>query len=138
MAIPNNTANTVSAIASSRATIGSNISTNLPFALYCLTTIKVAAGAVAVEIAPNVKAWAIVNVSGCNKETTIRQTLTKKVAPKASQKPTITAFLPICFKSFTLNSLPIEKAIKPRATSDTIDNFSTSSNVKKPTPSTFN
>ena len=138
MAIPNNTAKTVSAIASSRATIGSNISTNLPLALYCLTTIKVAAGAVAVEIAPNVKAWAIVNVSGCNKETTTRQTLTKKVAPKASQKPTITAFLPICFKSFTLNSLPIEKAIKPRATSDTIDNFSTSSSVRKPTPSTFN
>ena len=138
MAIPNNTANTVSAIASSRATIGSNISTSLPLALYCLTTIKVAAGAVAVEIAPSVKACAIVNVSGYSSDTTIKQTLTKNVAAKASQKPTITAFLPICFKSFTLNSLPIEKAIKPKATSETIDNFSTSSSVKKPTPSTFN
>ena len=40
--------------ASSRATTGSKMSVSFPFALYCFTTIRVAAGAVAVAIAPRV------------------------------------------------------------------------------------
>ena len=61
-----------------------------------------------------------------------------KAATKACTIPTTKACLPIVFSSSSLNSLPIEKAIKPKATSETIDSFSTSSKVKKPTPSIFN
>ena len=42
------------------------------------------------------------------------------------------ACLPICFKSSSLNSLPIEKAINPSATSDIIENDSIFSKLVKP------
>ena len=58
LAIPNETANTTRPTASSSATIGSRRSTTGPFALYWRTTISVAAGAVAVAIAPSVIACA--------------------------------------------------------------------------------
>ena len=45
-------ANTIRPIASSNATTGRSVSVTIPRALYCLTTIRVAAGAVAVAIAP--------------------------------------------------------------------------------------
>ena len=52
LAIPKEIAKTTSPTASSNATTGSKISVKGPFALYCFTTIKVAAGAVAVATAP--------------------------------------------------------------------------------------
>ena len=55
-AIPKDTAKIISPTASSSATIGSRRSVTSPFALYCRTTIKVAAGAVAAAIAPSVMA----------------------------------------------------------------------------------
>ena len=54
-AIWNKTANKIKAAASSRATTGKSVFTKGPRALYCLMTIKVAAGAVALAIAPRVK-----------------------------------------------------------------------------------
>ena len=52
-ATPKETANKTSPTASSIATIGRRISVSGPFALYCFTTIRVAAGAVADAIAPS-------------------------------------------------------------------------------------
>ena len=51
LAIPKEIAKMTNPTASSRATTGSNMSVTAPFALYCFTTIKVAAGAVAVAAA---------------------------------------------------------------------------------------
>ena len=56
LAIPKLIANTTNPIASSIATTGNKISVKGPLALYCLTTINVAAGAVAVAIAPKTNA----------------------------------------------------------------------------------
>ena len=67
VAIPKETANTASPTASSRATIGSKMSVNLPFALYWRTTINVAAGAVAVAIAPRTIAASTDIMSGITK-----------------------------------------------------------------------
>ena len=67
LAIPKLTANTTKPTASSIATTGNNISVTGPFALYCLTTINVAAGAVAVATAPNTIALVKLNLSGIKK-----------------------------------------------------------------------
>ena len=56
LAIWNKTAKSTKAEASSKATVGRSVSTTGPWALYCFTTIKVAAGAVAAAIAPKVRA----------------------------------------------------------------------------------
>ena len=61
--IENKTENAIKATASSKATTGIRVSTTGPFALYCLITIKVAAGAVAHAIAPKVKITEIGKVS---------------------------------------------------------------------------
>ena len=55
-ATPNETAKATRPTASSNATTGSSKSVTFPWALYCFTTINVAAGAVAVAIAPRVRA----------------------------------------------------------------------------------
>ena len=55
-AIPKEMENTTRPTASSSATIGSRRSTSSPFALYCRTTISVAAGAVAAAMAPRTMA----------------------------------------------------------------------------------
>ena len=55
-AAPKETAKTTRPTASSRATTGSRISVTGPLALYCRTTMRVAAGAVAVAMAPRVMA----------------------------------------------------------------------------------
>ena len=52
--IEKRTEKAIKAIASSNATTGIKVSTTGPWARYCLITIKVAAGAVAQAIAPNV------------------------------------------------------------------------------------
>lgn len=54
----------ISPIASSRATTGNKVFVTIPFALYCLTTSSVAAGAVAVAIAPKIRIIGIVTWSG--------------------------------------------------------------------------
>ena len=54
LATENKIANKIKAAASSKATTGNKVLTKGPLALYCLTTIKVAAGAVAAAIAPRV------------------------------------------------------------------------------------
>ena len=82
-AIPKDTANTINPTASSNATIGKRSWVNGPFALYCLTTISVAAGAVAVAIAPRVIVCATVNLSGIITCTTISAKSTNKVAVTA-------------------------------------------------------
>ena len=53
--IENKIEKAINATASSKATTGSNVLTTGPSALYCLITIKVAAGAVAHAIAPKVR-----------------------------------------------------------------------------------
>ena len=63
-AMPKETENTTSPTASSSATIGSRRSVTGPFALYCLTTINVDAGAVAEAIAPSVIATGKGSTSG--------------------------------------------------------------------------
>ena len=63
-AMPKETENTTRPTASSSATIGRSSSVTGPFALYCLTTISVAAGAVADAIAPSVIATGIGRISG--------------------------------------------------------------------------
>ena len=55
LAMENNTSKTINATASSNATTGRRVLTTGPLALYCLMTIRVAAGAVAQLIAPKVK-----------------------------------------------------------------------------------
>ena len=66
-ATPKDTAKTTRPTASSRATTGNKTSVTGPFALYCFTTIRVAAGAVAVAIAPKTIAAERDNVSGIAK-----------------------------------------------------------------------
>ena len=46
------------------------------------------------------------------------------------------ACFPVFFNSSNLNSLPIEKAMKPKATSATSPNASTACMDEKPNPST--
>ena len=82
-AIPKDTANTIKPTASSNATIGSNSLVKGPFALNCLTTMRVAAGAVAVAMAPNVRSCGTDNLSGIIKCTTTNARSTNKVATSA-------------------------------------------------------
>ena len=64
--MPNNTAKTTRPTASSSATIGRRRLVSSPFALYCRTTMRVAAGAVAVAIAESVSTCGSVIASGKN------------------------------------------------------------------------
>ena len=66
-AIPNDTAKMINPTTSSSATTGSSIFVTGPSALYCLTIMSVAAGAVAAAIAPIVTATDIGITSGIRK-----------------------------------------------------------------------
>ena len=112
----NKIANKIKAAASSKATTGSNVSTNGPLALYCLMTIKVAAGAVALAIADNVKTICHDTYCGKIKWATTKAAITSTEAPKASKTVMIITLLPNAFIVAFLNDVPIEKAIKPKAT----------------------
>ena len=81
--------NAIKATASSIATTGSKVSVTGPFALYCFTTIMVAAGAVAEAIAPRTSENFISHPAK------IRARSTNKTAPKPSQNAIITGDLPI-------------------------------------------
>ena len=82
-ATPNETAKTIRPTASSRATTGRRISVTGPFALYCFTTISVAAGAVAVATAPRTIAAGSVSLSGIAKWSNISATSTTTVVNTA-------------------------------------------------------
>ena len=134
-AMPNDTANTIRPTASSSATMGSSRSTSGPFALYCRTTMSVAAGAVAVAMAPSVMACAMDSLPFVSSAITISAISTRNVAASACKTPMTNACLPVCFSSDTRNSLPMENAMKPSATSEISDRLSTDSCVGKPRPS---
>ena len=135
LAIPKETANTTRPTASSSATTGSRRFVRGPFALYCRTTISVAAGAVAAAMAPSVMACAADSLSGRAKCRRSRAKSTNRVAVSACTTPTTKACLPVCFRLSSRNSLPIAKAMKPSAISDTRDSDSTASMEVKPSPS---
>ena len=70
-------------MASSSATTGSRISVTGPLALYWLTTISVAAGAVAVAMAPRVMQTEMGSFSGIRKCTATSTRSTSTVADSA-------------------------------------------------------
>ena len=118
LAMPKDTANTTRPTASSRATMGSSRLVKGPLALYWRTTISVAAGAVAVAMAPRVSTWARDSFSGIRKWSASRARSTSAVAVSAWKTPMTAACLPVAFRSCRRNSLPMEKAMNPRATSE--------------------
>ena len=98
--------------ASSMATTISSRWVSGPLALYCLTTIRVAAGAVAAAIAPSVMAEAMEMMSGrmkCARSTSA-------VVTTACRMPTVMACRPMLSSVVRRNSLPMTKAMKPSAT----------------------
>ena len=83
LATPNEIENSTNPTASSNATTGRSVSVTGPFALYCLTTINVAAGAVAEAIAPKIIAEGKGNFSGIIKCRPINAASTNKVVNTA-------------------------------------------------------
>ena len=124
-AIPKDTANAMRPTASSSATIGSSRSVSSPLALYWRTTISVVAGAVAVAIAPSVIAAGTDSTSGRRKWKITSAISTKASAASACKTPIIIACLPVFLSWLRRNSLPMEKAIKPIATSEIMLSAST-------------
>ena len=125
LAMPKLTANTTRPTASSSATMGSSRSVSLPLALYWRTTISVVAGAVAVAMAPRVIAAGTESTSGRIKWNTTSATSTKASAASACRTPMTIACLPVFFSWLRRNSLPMENAIKPIATSEIMLSVST-------------
>ncbi len=105
-------------IASSTATTPSKVVVKGPLAFISLSTITVAAGAVADATAPNIRA---VYIFSPNIKVII---VTAAKAKIASKNAIIKIGLPNFFITDTSNSLPILKAIIPRAKSPIKDNFS--------------
>ena len=95
--MPKETENTARPTASSSATTGSRISVSLPLALYCRTTISVAAGAVAVAMAPSVMAAGMLRVSGMRKCSPMSAASTSSAAVMPCTMPTTTACFPMDF-----------------------------------------
>ena len=134
-AMPKETENTTSPTASSSATIGSRRSVTGPFALYCLTTINVAAGAVAEAIAPSVIATGKGSTSGPSRKCSRTRTAsTISAAIRAWITPITVAVFPVSLSCASLNSFPISKAINPRATLFRVLTLSRSSIVLNPIP----
>ena len=104
--------------ASSKATTGSRTSVTFPFALYCFTIIRVAAGAVAVATDARTMAADSVSLSGIRKCSPINTTSTIMVVNSACTTPMMVACLPILLSCASRNSLPIANAIKPSARSE--------------------
>ena len=69
-----------------------------------------------------------------SRQTAIKAISTRKVAVSACRTPTTSACLPVFLSSETRNSLPMENAMKPSATSEIKDRLSTSAMVGKPSP----
>ena len=85
-------------------------------ALYCFTTIRVAAGAVAAAMEPKVIADARDSTWGNSRCTPTRATSTRAVVITAWAMPTVMACWPMLRRELSRNSLPMTKAIKPSAT----------------------
>ena len=134
LATPKETAKTTRPTASSRATTGRSMLVRGPFALYWFTTIMVAAGAVAVATAPRTMQVDTGSFSPSTRCIRSRATSTNRVAARAWMMATTVACLPVCFREDRRNSLPMEKAMKPRATSQMRLNWDTSPKVGKPMP----
>ena len=83
--------------------------------MYCRTTISVAAGAVAAAMAPRVRAAAAEISWGFQKWMASSTTSTRAVVRTAWRIPMTMAARPICRSCATRNSLPMAKAMKPRA-----------------------
>ena len=136
-ATPKDTAKITRPTASSSATMGSSRSVSLPLALYCRTTISVAAGAVAAAMAPRVITAGRGKRSPprikCSPSST-RSTVS--VATQACRMPMTVACLPVCFSWERRNSLPMAKAIKPSATLETTLTWLSDSIEEKPRPGT--
>ena len=117
-AMPKDTAKSTRPTASSRATMGSSRSVRGPLALYWRTTIRVAAGAVAAAMAPRVMAAARLSTSGAARWISTRARSTTTAVSTAWRMPMTMACLPVSRSWERRNSLPMEKAMKPRATSE--------------------
>ena len=104
----------ISAVASSIATTLNSVSVIGPLALYWRMTIIVAAGAVAAAMEPST----IEN--GRSKPAMMSPTITKTTASSDSNTAITIGVAPTRLKYEILNSLPIEKAMKPSATFDII------------------
>ena len=115
-AMPKEAEKSTKPTASSMATTISSRRVKGPLALYCLTTIRVAAGAVAEAMAPSVMADAIEMTSGRAKCRATRAISTSTVVITACRMPTVTACLPMLSNALSRNSLPMTKAMKPSAT----------------------
>ena len=115
-AMPKETANTTRPTASSSATMGSKRSVRGPLALYCRTTISVAAGAVAAAMAPRVMAAGRVILSEKTKHAPMSTASTSTVAASACTIPMMTACFPVFCREERRNSFPMAKAMKPSAT----------------------
>ncbi len=137
-AMPKETAKTTRPTASSSATMGSSRSTRGPLALYWLTTIKVAAGAVAAAMAPSVMATGTVTWLGMIRWRIKSDRSTNSVADRAWKMAMMVACRPMALSWVNRNSLPMAKAIKPRATSEMGFMTSTASKSTKPKPATPN
>ena len=74
-----------------------------------------AAGAVAAAMAPRVMAEAMESLSGNSRWTPIKTRSTKTVVMTACRIPMVMALLPKVLSWLSRNSLPMAKAMKPRA-----------------------
>ncbi len=116
-ATPKEAEKSTSPTASSMATTISSSRVRGPSARYWRTTIRVAAGAVAAAMAPRVMAEGIEIAAGKRKWSAIRAASTAAVVTTAWRIPTVMACRPMLRRSERRNSLPMVKAMKPRATS---------------------
>ena len=132
VATPKEAENSTSPTASSMATTSSSSRVSGPSALYCRTTISVAAGAVAAAMAPRVMAEEMEISSGLMKCRATRAASTKAVVATAWRMPTAMACLPMCLSCSSRNALPMVKAIKPSATWEIISRWATASELVKP------
>ena len=134
-ATPMETAKITRPTASSRATMGSSRLVTGPLALYWRTTISVAAGAVAAAMAPRVTATGRGSVSGpTRKYRPISAASTSRLVNSAWAMPMTVAVRPVLRSWARRNSLPMSKAIKPRATLDSTATCPSSSMEAKPSP----
>ena len=134
LAMPKEAEKSTRPTASSMATTISSRRVRGPSALYCLTTIRVAAGAVAAAIAPSVMAEAMEMMSGRMKCRMTSAASTRAVVMTACKMPTVMACLPMLSRAERRNSLPMTKAMKPSATWVMRDRLSTCLRVPKPMP----
>ena len=94
-------------------------------------------GAVADAMAPRVRAQGTEIISGKHKCRMTRITSTTTVVMTACKMPMVMAAEPMVRNWFKRNSLPMVKAMKPRAVSVTIPIRSTCSRLWKPRPGMF-